>query len=81
MLQINNSSFEATLLASSSSELVAIMFVGILITVVCVGARLTVFMCGCERGPHGGSAVFDKSYKYYNPYVFSTTSSSQSSLL
>ena len=29
-------------------------------------------MCGCERGPHGGSAVFDKSYKYYNPYVFST---------
>ena len=42
MLQINNSSFEATLLASSSSELVAIMFVGILKTVVCVGARLTV---------------------------------------
>ena len=50
MLQINNSSFEATLLASSSSELVAIMFVGILITVVCVGARQTVVCVGASAG-------------------------------
>lgn len=53
MLQINNSSFEATLLASSSSELVAIMFVGVLITVVCVGARLTVVCVGASAGRTG----------------------------